>query len=117
MFLNEHGVAASRTVLARVASSVFGRADSTIRCVEIAEALATSDLARLERAIDEAEAHGLVPHAARMRLVLAQQTGDRTQLNRARPVLERLGDRRSLHRLQEIAEALDERGQQEPGKK
>ena len=109
MFLSEHAVPASRGVLARVPSNVFGKTDHAIRCVEIAEALGTSDLARLARAIDEAESHGLIVHAARMRIVLAQHTNDRTQLSRARPVLERLGDRQFLRRLEEVAKALDER--------
>jgi hypothetical protein len=41
-----------------------------------------------------------------MRIVLAQQTGDRAQLERARPVLERLGDRQFLRRLAEVEGAL-----------
>jgi class 3 adenylate cyclase len=76
------------------------------RAVAIAEALAAGDDAQLAAAIDEAEAHGLVPHAARMRVVLAQRTGDDEQLERARPVLERLGDRQFLRRLEEVRGAL-----------
>jgi len=116
MFLSEHGVPASRAVLARVPFNSFGNADQAMRCVEIAEALLASDLARLATAIDEAEAHGLIVHAARMRIVLAQRTADRTQLSRARPVLEGLGDRQFLRRLEEIAVALSEEGQQKSGK-
>jgi hypothetical protein len=115
-FMNEHGVQAPHTLIARVRASRFATANVVIRQVVIAEALVASDLARLALAIDEAEAHGLVVHAARMRVVLAQRSGDRTQLERARPVLERLGDRRSLRRLEEIAVALGEQGQQKPGK-
>lgn len=115
MFLNEHGVPAPGTLIARVRAGHSGNDDYVIRSLAIAEALVASDLARLATAIDEAEAHSLIPHAARMRLVLAQRTGDRTQLERARPVLEELGDRRSLRRLEEIAGALNEEGQQEPG--
>ena len=111
-FLNEHGVAARPALITGVASSQpFGKNDATVRYIEIAEALGAADHARLETAIDEAEAHGLIPHAARMRIVLAQWTGDRTQLERARPVLERLGDRQFLRRLEEVAAALGERGQ------
>ncbi len=73
---------------------------------EIALALAENDDTRLTQAIDEAEAHQHVVHAARMRIVLAQRTGDRSQLDRARPVLERLGDRMYLRRLEEIEQGL-----------
>jgi hypothetical protein len=41
-----------------------------------------------------------------MRIVLAQRTSDRAQLERARPVLERLGDRQFLRRLEEVAATL-----------
>jgi class 3 adenylate cyclase len=75
---------------------------------ELAEALTSSDGARLAAAIDAAEAGHLVPLAARMRIVLAQRTGDAAQLARARPVLERLGDRQFLRRLEEVAAALKE---------
>ena len=50
----------------------------------------------------EDETHGFVLHVAHMRIVLAQRTGDRMLLERARPVLERLGDRQFLRRLEEI---------------
>src|SRR5215472_14696458 len=76
------------------------------RAVAIAEALAVGDDNELAAAIDAAEAHGLLPHAARMRIVLAQRTGDRAPLERARPVLERLGDRQFLRRLDEVQRAL-----------
>jgi class 3 adenylate cyclase/tetratricopeptide (TPR) repeat protein len=74
---------------------------------EVAEALASGDTVRLAAAIDTAEAHHLVVHAARMRIVLAQRTGDRAPLERARPVLERLGDRQFLGRLEEVQAALE----------
>ncbi|HYU72761.1 MAG TPA: hypothetical protein VEL31_08770, partial [Ktedonobacteraceae bacterium] len=69
-------------------------------------ALAARDNERLAQAIDAAEASNLVVHAARMRIVLAQRSGDRTYLERARPLLEQLGDRRFLHRLEEVDAAL-----------
>ncbi|HEX9038347.1 MAG TPA: adenylate/guanylate cyclase domain-containing protein [Ktedonobacterales bacterium] len=80
--------------------------DAHRRCMAIARALADGENAALAAAIDDAEAHGLIPHAARMRIVLAQRTGDRTQLERARPVLERLGDRLFLRKLAEAQRAL-----------
>jgi hypothetical protein len=68
----------------------------------VAHALATGDDAQLAMAIEDAEAHDLISHAARMRIVLAQRSGDRTQLDRVRPVLEQLGDRQFLRRLAEV---------------
>jgi hypothetical protein len=73
---------------------------------ELADAVTSGDDARLAEAIDEAEAHLLIPLAARVRIVLAQRTGDAAPLERARPVLERLGDRQFLRRLDEVQRAL-----------
>jgi hypothetical protein len=73
---------------------------------DIAEALTSSDNVLLAEAIDTAEARHLIPHAARMRIVLAQRTGDRAPLERARPVLEQLGDRQFLRRLEEVEASL-----------
>jgi hypothetical protein len=107
MFLNERATPPQPTVLsvARHSASTIP-ADCLVRSLAIAEALAADDDALLAAAIDDAEAHGLVPHAARMRIVLAQRTGDRSQLERARLVLERLGDRQFLRRLEEVHAAL-----------
>ena len=80
--------------------------DMTTWCVRIAQALLDNDNTRLAQAIDDAEAHHLVVHAARMRVVLAQRTGDRTQLERARTVLERLQDRYYLRKLEEVEAAI-----------
>lgn len=85
--------------------SVFQN-DMSVCCKQIAQALLDNDDAALAAAIDAAEAHGLIVHAARMRIVLAQRSGDRTQLVRARPILERLQDRHALRRLAEIEEIL-----------
>ncbi len=107
MFLSDRGIVAPRELITRLRALISSLPiDQLIRMIEIAEALAQEDDVRLSVAIEEAEAHGLVAHAARMRLVLAQRTGDRTQLARARPILERLEDRRFLHRLEEVAGAL-----------
>jgi hypothetical protein len=73
---------------------------------EIFLALKENDNARLARAIEAAEAHQLAPHAARMRIVLAQRMGDPAPLQLAKPVLERLGDRQFLRRLEEVEESL-----------
>src|SRR5262249_19024472 len=72
----------------------------------VAQALTSGDDAQLAAAIEAAEARHLVPLAARARIVRAQRTGDRAQLDRARLVLEALGDRQFLHRLEEVADAL-----------
>jgi hypothetical protein len=81
--------------------------DQLIRLVEIAEALAQEDDARLSMAIQEAEAHGMIAQVARLRIVLAQRTGDRTQLERARLLLEQIGDRQFLRRLEEVTIELN----------
>lgn len=80
--------------------------DSSMPMLHVAEAVASNDPALLEDAIEEVEAHKLIPHAARMRIVLAQWTGDRAHLERARPVLERLGDRQFLRRLEAVEATL-----------
>ena len=73
---------------------------------EVAEAVTSGEGARLAAAIAAAEAAHYVPLAARVRIVLAHQTGDASQLERARPVLERLGDRQFLRQLEEVQAAL-----------
>jgi transcriptional regulator with XRE-family HTH domain/tetratricopeptide (TPR) repeat protein len=106
MFLNERGIAAPRAALDAVGPAERQRAHFPRHCVQIAEAVASNDPARLADAVEQAETGGLVPHAARMRIVLAQRTGDPTHLERARPVLERLGDRQFLRRLERVATEL-----------
>jgi hypothetical protein len=107
MFLSERGLPLPRTLRDLFAAGPEVRyIDYLHRCTQIAEALAARDDERLAAAILEAEAHGLIPHAARMRIVLAQRSGDPAQLARARPVLERLGDRQFLRRLTDVAAAL-----------
>jgi class 3 adenylate cyclase/tetratricopeptide (TPR) repeat protein len=111
MFENEHGVHAPLALIAQEHYWLtWGSSVLRGRCVEIAEALEASDMPRLTAAIDGAESDGLITHTARMRVVLAQRTGDRAQLERARSALEGLGDRRFLRRLDEIAVTLDEEG-------
>jgi tetratricopeptide (TPR) repeat protein len=107
-FLSERGPSAPVALLAFVrAQTEIGPVDLSIRYLAVAEALAAGDDAQLAAAIDEAEAHELIPHAARMCIVLAQRTGDRSHLERARPVLERLGDRQFLQRLEEVQATLE----------
>ncbi|HEX9037703.1 MAG TPA: adenylate/guanylate cyclase domain-containing protein [Ktedonobacterales bacterium] len=107
MFVSERGAHIPPALLDVAAGRAHAeRFDALQHCVQIASALAANDNGRLAAAIDEAETHGLIPHAARMRIVLAQRTGDHTQFERARPVLEWLGDRQFLHRLEEVQDAL-----------
>jgi class 3 adenylate cyclase/tetratricopeptide (TPR) repeat protein len=107
MFVSERGVRAdpnfSKGLWER---TPVAHSEPLDRAVAIAEALAAGDDAQLATAIEDAEAHGLIPHAARMRIVLAQRSGDRTQLERTRPVLQQLGDRQFLRRLEEVESAL-----------
>ncbi|HEX9036407.1 MAG TPA: hypothetical protein VF808_05400 [Ktedonobacterales bacterium] len=72
----------------------------------IARALAANDGSALASAIVDAEARGLIPHAARMSIALAQRTGDRAQLERARVALERIGVRLFLRKLEMVAAEL-----------
>src|SRR5262249_32519121 len=72
----------------------------------LADAVTSGEGERLAAAIETAEGCHWVLIVARMRIVLAQRTGDASQLERARPVLERLGDRQFLRRLEEVRAAL-----------
>jgi class 3 adenylate cyclase len=103
MFLCDRGISAPRGLITRLralTSSV--PIDQLIRLLEIAEALVQENDTRLAVAIEKAEAHGHISLTARMRLVLAQRTGDRRQLEHARPMLEQFGDRQFLRRLEKI---------------
>jgi class 3 adenylate cyclase len=102
---NEHGLVAPDALIERVLDQPWAF-EMAAHYAAIARALAAGDDTRLAAAVDDAEAHHMIPHAARMRIVLAQRTGDRSQLARARPVLERLEDRLFLRRLAEVEAAL-----------
>ncbi len=105
LFFNERGKPLFHDLLQAMRDADLPR--SALRDLsEIFLALKENDNARLARAIEAAEAHQLVPHAARMRIVLAHHTGDPAPLQLARPVLERLGDRQFLRRLEEVEESL-----------
>jgi hypothetical protein len=80
--------------------------DLTVQATKIVRALAAGDDQALSQAIDEAEEHQLALHAARMRIILAKRTGDLSQLERARPLLEHLGDRLFLRSLREVERQL-----------
>jgi class 3 adenylate cyclase len=104
MFLSEHGKTLPQPLFDQFIVPHPNNAERY--CAHIARALADDDNTRLAHAIDEADLHGLIPHAARMRVVLAQRTGDPTRLEQARSVLEHLGDRQFLRRLEEVQGAL-----------
>lgn len=76
--------------------------DLTLRATNVVKALKAGDNEALTRAINEAEEHHLLVHAAHMRIVLAKRTGDLHQLERARSILERLDDRLFLRKLREV---------------
>jgi hypothetical protein len=73
----------------------------------VCRALSLGDSGALEEAVNAAEHAGLAPHAARMRIVLAQLTGDFEPLRLSRPVLEDLQDRQFLRRLEEVQAAVE----------
>jgi hypothetical protein len=103
LFFAERGLPAPDWVIQ------FAWDDGTILAMGLAElstSVASGDGARLAAAIEAAEACHCVPLAARVRIVLAQRTGDAAPLEQARPVLERLGDRQFLRRLEEVHAAL-----------
>ena len=107
MFLSERGITAPRELLdAAAAEAYVEQVPFPLLCLEIAEALAADDDVRLAAALEDAERGGLVAHVARMRVVLAQRSGNQAPLERARPVLQRLGDRQFLRRLEEVASRL-----------
>lgn len=107
MFPSERGVALPKRTLDVAESWERARNIAPIvQAVRVCQALSAEDPAQLAAAIEQVEAHGLIPYAARMRIVLARMTGDRAPLDRARPVLERLEDRQFLRRLEEVETTL-----------
>lgn len=105
LFLLEHGkpIYPELAQLTREAGSMY-KIYSVLG--DISLALEQDDNSLLAQAIDRAEANQFVVHAARMRIVLAQCTGDRSQLERARPVLQRLGDHMHLRKLEEVEQGI-----------
>ena len=105
LFLLEHGkpIYPELAKLMREAASMY-KMYSVLG--DISLALEQDDHSHLAQAIDRAEANQFVVHAARMRIVLAQCTGDRSHLERARPVLQRLGDHMHLRKLEEVEQGI-----------
>jgi class 3 adenylate cyclase len=107
MFLSERGIPAPRELLAAADAEAHAeQVPFPLLSLAIAQALAAEDDARLAAALEEGERGGLAAHVARMRIVLAQRSGDPAQLERARAVLQPLGDRQFLRRLDEVASHL-----------
>lgn len=102
---NQYDLPVTENLIMQTRNSPWYKKEN-VATIEIAQARMDQDYERLARAIDDLDALKLVVYAARMRIVLAQHTGDRQQLQRARPVLERLEDRQFLRRLEEVEASL-----------
>lgn len=105
LFLLEHGkpIYPQLANLVREAASMY-KIYSILGGISLA--LEQDDNSLLAQAINRAEADQFIVHAARMRIVLAQRTGDCSQLERARPVLQRLGDHMHLRKLEEVEQRI-----------
>lgn len=107
MFLAERGALLPASVMEHLRQSAEPAKFTPVSVpMRVLQALEARDPDALARAIDAAEDAGMLPHAARMRIVLAEMTGDPAPLEVARPVLERLQDRQFLRRLEEVAAVL-----------
>lgn len=107
MFFIERGIIPPEQLLCYIRDDAqSSHIDVLARSAQIALALEAGNTVQLSALIDDAERAGLIPLAARMRIVLSRMTGNPELLERARPVLERLQDCQSLRRLEEVAAAL-----------
>jgi hypothetical protein len=86
---------------------IFNAWQRLLEALGVSRALSSGNVDLLAQAIDRAEKRGLIPHAARMRIVLGEMTGDPGPLGMARSVLERLEDRQFLRRLGEVEAAME----------
>lgn len=111
LFCNERGVHLPDAYLDHIRSqrSLPSTPVIFVPQIDMAEAIAAGDSVTLAGAIEEVDTQQLVPHAARMRIVLAEMTGDPAPLEQARPVLERLEDRQFLRRLEDVAARIGAR--------
>ena len=106
LFMNERGLAAPPMLI--VQGRMISSTDNLLlRLIEINEAISAGNTEQLAAAIDQAETYGLRPHAARMRIVLAQRLGNPILLEQVRPVLEEFGDHRTLRRLEKVQIVLN----------
>lgn len=104
--LNDRGIPVPDAVFDYAQGRLFGTNDPNAHWVAVARPIRDRDLEQLAAAIDMVDALGRVPDTARLRIVLAEMSGDPSPLDLARPVLERLEDRQFLRRLEEVAAAL-----------
>ena len=107
LFLCERDLPVPADILAQARAEDTNDQMSAWRCVtDIATALEADDTVALASSIEAADALGLKPFVARMRIILARRTGDVAPLAVARPVLEELGDTLFLRKLAEVAAHL-----------
>ncbi|HEX5439362.1 MAG TPA: hypothetical protein VFW76_00635, partial [Ktedonobacterales bacterium] len=104
LYLCERDLPVPADLLAQARAEDADDQMSAWRCVtDIATALEADDMLTLASSIEAAEALGLKPFAAHMRIVQAKRTGDSAPLAMARHVLEDLGDTLFLRKLEEVA--------------
>ncbi|WP_405164447.1 AAA family ATPase [Nocardia sp. NBC_01499] len=98
-FNNERGLLSSPAAIAAAAANGAAYRSGV---PEVAQALRDNNDIALAACITALDDLGRPVAAARLRLVHAQRTGDRSQLPAARATLERLRDRRFLRRLDQL---------------
>jgi class 3 adenylate cyclase len=109
MFLSERRSVLPQNVLEQAAAQASAKnLVPALDAIRVQKSLASNEIGRLVETLDLLEDHGLVPHAARMRVVQAEMSQDPAPLEQARPVLKRLHDRLFLTRLEEVAALLGE---------
>jgi hypothetical protein len=106
LILNERGIPAPDAVIDYAHDHADEFMPVGASYFAVAKAIKYRDPAQLAAEIDVLEVQGWVPDTARLRIVLADMTGDPAPLEQARPVLEQLGDRQFLRRLEEVAASL-----------
>jgi class 3 adenylate cyclase len=99
---NEHGLA-TPILFAHEANPHHYSSQAFLYLLNVSKALASNEHWQLEKAIEALEEQRLSAHAARMRIILAQRTGEYKHIEQARPLLEALQDRQYLCKLEEVA--------------
>lgn len=103
-FNNERGVVSPPELLAAAATNGSGLGSGVL---EVARALHEGDNAALAGCVGELDRNLHRVTAARLRIVLAERTGDLSYLTEAQPVLVALHDRRFLRRLEKIRGGIE----------
>lgn len=106
IFCMERDLPFPQELIEHAQAEIFGSGDTFKRNAEMASAMLNNDSKRLRQIIEEMAHKQETVHVTRMRIVLAERTGDRAQLEHARPILEGLQDRQALRRLNDVAERL-----------